>query len=51
MRSKANLTFSDVSVWMINFWKRFKMLMWTDCVLKRKLRFQMYPDECRRSLT
>ncbi len=41
MRSKANLTFSDVSVWMRNFWKT---LMWTESILKQKLSFQMYSD-------
>ncbi len=33
-RSEANLTFSDVSVWMRNFWKT---VMCTESVLKRKL--------------
>lgn len=38
---KANVTFSDVSVWMRHFWKT---LVWTESVLKWKRRFQMYPD-------
>lgn len=38
----VNLAFSDISVWMRNFWKT---PMWTESVLKRKLSFQIYPDQ------
>ncbi len=34
MHSKANLTFSDIAVWMRNFWKT---LMWTENILKRNV--------------
>ncbi len=35
--------FSDVSVWMSNFWK---MLVWMESVLKQKRCFEICPDYC-----